>query len=104
MKVGIAFIEGRTPQGPAHGQVSVLPGISTCHQLKVSGTCKAHSEGGGGGRSHQGQGLAGQEGRVSLAKCFCQHRWASQCLWAMEGPRLPGSEVGSSTQRGVPQA
>lgn len=72
MKVGIAFIEGRTPQGPAHGQVSVLPGISTCHQLRVSGTCKAHSEGGGRGKSHQGQGLAGQEGRVSLARFLRQ--------------------------------
>lgn len=64
MKVGIAFIEGRTPQGPAHGQVSVLPGISTRHSSRLVEHAKL--------TRRVEAGLAGQEGRVSLARCLCQ--------------------------------
>lgn len=65
-KVGIAFIEGRTPQGPAHGQVSVLPGISTCHQLKVSETCKSSLRGWRQGQAppRPGAGWTGREGGI----------------------------------------
>lgn len=83
----LLLLRGGHRRAPAHGQVSVLPGISTCHQLKVSGTCKAHSEGGGRGRSHQGQGRESVTGQVLML---------AQLGW----PGLPGSGVGSSTQRG----
>lgn len=93
-KVGIAFIEGRTPQGPAHGQVSVLPGISTCHQLKVSGTCKAHSEGGGRGRSHQGPG-AGWTGRESgTGQVFMSAQMGQPVSLGLGGARTPWERGG----------
>lgn len=104
-RLELLLLRGGHRRVPAHGHVSVLPGISTCHQLKVSGTCKAHSEGGGRGRSHQGPGAGWTERESVTGQEFMSALMGQPVSLGHQGARAPWErEVGSSTQRGVPQA
>lgn len=77
-------------QGPTHGQVSVLPGTSTCHQPGLVGHAKLTQ------RVEVGMGAAKARGWLEEG-----HWWGSwvsthspASILGQGGPGLPGSKVG----------